>query len=123
MRSSAKRDYLFLAAISAFISCASLVFYFRYNEFLLYGDAVAHINIARRVFDSRTPGFLELATVWLPLPHLVNIPFVINDWLWRTGLGASVPSMLAYSAGVSGIFRLVRRLPSRAAAWMAAILY
>ena len=67
MRSSAQRDYLFLAAISAFISCASLIFYFRHNELLLYGDAVAHINIARRVFDSRTPGFLELGTVWLPL--------------------------------------------------------
>jgi len=121
--SPAKRDYLLLLAISSVISCASLVFYFRHNELLLYGDAVAHINIARHIFDSRTPGFLEFGTVWLPLPHLVNIPFVMNDWLWRTGLGASVPSMLAYLAGAFGIFRLVRALASRAAAWIAVMLY
>ena len=46
---------------------------------MLYGDAVAHINIARRVFDSRTPGLLQLGTVWLPLPHLLMIPFLISD--------------------------------------------
>ena len=30
------------------------------GEILLYGDAVAHINIARRVFDSRTPGLAAI---------------------------------------------------------------
>ncbi len=45
----------------------SFLFYFRHGDMLLYGDAVAHINIARRVFDSRTPGLLQLGTVWLPL--------------------------------------------------------
>ena len=54
-------------------TCASLtafLIYFRNGEILLFGDAVAHINIARRVFDSRTPGLLQLGTVWLPLPHV-----------------------------------------------------
>ena len=39
----------------------SFLFYFRRGDILLYGDAVAHINIARRVFDSRTPGLCNWA--------------------------------------------------------------
>ena len=68
---------------------------------LLYGDAVAHINIARRVFDSRTPGLLQLGTVWLPLPHLLMIPFLLSTSLWQTGIGGSIPSMAAYVFGTS----------------------
>ena len=118
-----KPDYLLLTLLSAGISVGALVFYFRHNELLLYGDAVAHINIARRVFDSRTPGIFQLGTVWLPLPHLLEIPFIVNDWMWRTGFGAAIPSMLAYIAGALGVFRLVRAGASRASAWIAALIY
>src|SRR5215467_12784707 len=119
----ARRDSLFLAAIAAAVSISALIFYFHRDAILLYGDAVAHINIGRRVFDSRTPGLFQLGTVWLPLPHLLDIPFIWNNWMWQTGLGASIPSMLAYVAGTLGIFRLVRGLASGAAAWIAAAIY
>jgi len=117
------RDYLFLTIISTVISCVALALYFRHGAILLYGDAVAHINIARHVFDSRTPGILELGTVWLPLPHVLDMPFVVNDWMWRTGLGGSIPSMIAYVTGALGVFRLVRGRASRSAAWIAALIY
>src|SRR5579859_4510461 len=118
-----RRDCLLLAALSAVVSAAALAFYFYQNTLLLYGDAVAHINIARRVFDSRTPGLFQLGTVWLPLPHLLDIPFIVNGRMWQTGLGASIPSMVAYVAGVLGIYRLVRGLASRSSAWIAALIY
>jgi len=114
------------------VSIASFLFYLRRGEVLLYGDAVAHINIARRVFDSRTPGLLQLGTVWLPLPHLLMIPFLLSDWAWRTGVGGSIPSLAAYVLGAVGVFRLVRGALSfssradsaaRIAAWGAAIVY
>jgi len=99
---------------------------------MLYGDAVAHINIARRVFDSKTPGLLQLGTVWLPLPHLLMLPFLISDEMWRRGVGGSIPSMIAYVFGVVGMFRLLRGVLSRGgdsdgaariAAWIAAIIF
>ena len=62
------REIALLAWLTACVSILSFLFYLRRGEILLYGDAVAHINIARRVFDSRTPGLLQLGTVWLPLP-------------------------------------------------------
>jgi len=122
-KSRIRRDQLCLAGLVSIVSLSALVFYYHHNAILLYGDAVAHINIARRVFDSRTPGLVQLGTVWLPLPHLLDIPWIIDDRLWRSGVGASIPSMIAYVAGALGIFRLVRGLASRASAWIAALIY
>ena len=102
-----------LTWLATSVSVFSFLFYFQRGEVLLYGDAVAHINIARRVFDSKTPGLLQLGTVWLPLPHLLMIPFIISMKMWRTGAGGSIPSMGAYVFGVAGIFRLTRDALSR----------
>ena len=104
------RETLSVAAAAALLSLVSFMIYYRAGDILLYGDAVAHINIARRVFDSRTPGLLQLGTVWLPLPHLLIMPFVASSRLWQTGIGGSIPSMLAYVLGVIGIFRLMQAL-------------
>jgi hypothetical protein len=123
MTAAARRDTLLLAGLTAAISVGALIFYYHQGTILLYGDAVAHINIARRVFDSRTPGLVQLGTVWLPLPHILDIPFIVNNRMWQTGLGGSIPSMIAYIAGVLGVFRLVRVLASRSAAWIAALAY
>jgi hypothetical protein len=116
------RDYLLVTVCACVASLASFWWFFWHRELLLYGDAVAHINIARRVFDSRTPGVEQLGTVWLPLPHVLSIPFVVNDWMWRSGVGGSIPSMVAYVLAVVGIFRLVRGRAGRFAAYLAAAL-
>src|SRR6202011_4233707 len=97
-----------LAWLAVCVSVFSFLFYFRRGDVLLYGDAIAHINIARRVFDSKAPGLLQLGTVWLPLPHLLMIPFLFSNWMWNSGVGGSIPSMAAYVFGTLGIFRLVR---------------
>jgi hypothetical protein len=120
---SSRRDYWLLTGLCAVVSIGALIFYYHQGAILLYGDAVAHINIARRVFDSRTPTLFGLGTVWLPLPHLLDIPFIANHRMWQSGLGGSIPSMLSYLAGTLGVFRLVRGLASRSAAWIAALIY
>ena len=50
------RETALVAQFAACVSFISFAYYFQHGDLLLYGDAVAHINIARRVFDSRTPG-------------------------------------------------------------------
>lgn len=121
-----------VAWIASVVSVTSFFYYFYRGELLLYGDAVAHINIARRVFDSCTPGLLQLGTVWLPLPHLAMVPFLVSDRFWRTGLGGSVPSMIAYVFGAVGIFRYLRNIfrvngephnGARFAAWCTVLIY
>jgi len=54
-KSSPDSDLSLLAWLATCVSIFSFLFYYRQSEVLLYGDAIAHINIARRVFDSRTP--------------------------------------------------------------------
>src|SRR5882757_3978768 len=92
-----------VAGLAACVSVVAFLIYLGRDQILLYGDAVAHINIARRVFDSRTPGPLQLGTVWLPLPHLLAMPFLISDWAWRTAVGGSIPTMIAYVSYLIGI--------------------
>lgn len=122
-KAQTRLDYWFLALLTGLISIAALRVFYARGAMLLDGDALAHINIARRVFDSRTPGLFQLGTVWLPLPHLLDIPFIVNDWLWRTALGGSIPSLLAYIVGTLGVFRVVQGMSSRTAAWIAALVY
>jgi hypothetical protein len=130
-RSYSEIEFVRLVWLGIFISVFSFLYYYRHSEVLLHGDAVAHINIARRVFDSRTPGLLQLGTVWLPLPHLLILPFVVSSKLWQSGIGGSIPSMAGFVFGMMGIFRLVRATSGRESetvegsygAWIAALLY
>ena len=70
---------LCLMALSA--AATLLVSHFRWT--LYYGDAEAHLNIARRILDSRTPGYDQIGTSWLPLPHLFTLALVSDDRFWR----------------------------------------
>lgn len=95
-----------LAAVSA----AALWWFYRNGYLLYYGDAVAHLNIARRIVDSRTPGLDQIGTVWLPLPHLLAAPLARNDFLWRSGLAGAIPSAVSFVVAGCFLFAAARRL-------------
>ena len=95
-------------AFSMAASFAAIVWSWNHAAMLNYGDSVAHLHIARRVFDSRTARFSELGSVWLPLPHILLIPFVQNYAWWANGLAGVIPSASAYIASCAGIYRLAR---------------
>ncbi len=93
----------------AALSLAAIAWSFLHNAQLNYGDAVAHLHIARRVLDSRIPRFTELGSVWLPLPHLLMMPFVqVYSW-WVNGVAGTIPSALAWLVACIGLYRLARR--------------
>jgi hypothetical protein len=77
---------------------------------LLYGDAVAHLAIARRILDAKWPGLAQMGGVWLPLPHVLMLPFIMNMRMWQTGLAAAPMSMLSFAVSVAGVWRLSRRM-------------
>jgi hypothetical protein len=83
-------------ALTAFASLAAWVAWSRDYTFY-YGDAEAHLNIARRIFDSRTPNGEQIGTVWLPLTHLLITPFARVDSLWINGLAGVIPSVLCFA--------------------------
>lgn len=90
---------------------------------LLYGDAVAHLGIARRILDARYPGLAQLGGVWLPLPHLLMLPFVQRmDW-WQNGAAGAWPSLAAYVFANTGIYALARKLVPQAWAFAATAFF
>lgn len=91
-----------------------------HHRLLLYGDATAHLAIARRMVDSATPGWAQWGTVWLPLPHLLMAPLVWFLPLWKNGLAGAAPSWLALGVATWLLHRLVwRGWGAGAAAWAA----
>jgi hypothetical protein len=99
-------------AVMAACGAASLIaiaWSWNHDALLNYGDAEAHLHIARRVFDSHRPGLTQLGSVWLPLPHLLMIPFVAVFSWWRSGLAGLIPSAVAWLASCWGLYRLARR--------------
>ena len=109
---------------AAFIASASAVWWsWSHNAFLLYGDAEAHIHIARRLFDSHRPGITQLGSVWLPLPHLLLVPFLLVDSWWRSGFAPVIPSAGCYLLACLGLYRLARIWLSPAAAALALTIF
>ncbi len=107
---------------------------------LYYGDAEAHLNIARRILDSRTPGPEQLGAVRLPLPHVLMIPLVMhsglhddvdrgasqgaNDAWWRSGLAGVIPSCMAFVLAGIFLFAAARRAyASTSAAFAVALVF
>ncbi|MBI1862731.1 glycosyltransferase family 39 protein [Candidatus Microgenomates bacterium] len=86
---------------------------FSHNYVQTYNDAASHLNIARRVVDSLTPGLAQIGTVWLPLPHLLMLLFAWNDLLWHTGFAGSIVSMSAYVMSVVFMYKTIRLVTER----------
>ncbi len=116
-------ETLVVAWLALGIALVALAWCVRHGTLLLYGDAVAHLHIARRVFDSITPGYRQLGSVWLPLPHLLLIPFVWNMAWWQNGLAGACVSIPSYVLGCAGIYRLARMWLDRSAAIVVVAFY
>ncbi len=106
---------------TAALSAAATLFVSRAGWTLYYGDAEAHLNIARRIVDSRTPGYDQIGTAWLPLPHLLTLPLVTNDGLWRNGLAGAIPSSICFVIASSFLFAAMRRVTESSPAALAAL--
>ena len=115
-------EWLVVVAFSVAASALAALWSWQNHAMLNYGDAVAHLHIARRVIDSHRPGLSQLGSVWLPLPHLLMIPFVAVYAWWANGIAGLIPSALAYIAGCAGIYRLARHW-LRPTAAVAALLF
>jgi hypothetical protein len=83
-----------VSLLLALLITAAAAWFFRHGYLLYYGDAQAHLNASRGIIDSHTPGYGQIGTPWLPLLHLICLPFVRNDWLWSTGLAGTIPVAL-----------------------------
>ncbi|MBA3868877.1 MAG: glycosyltransferase [Anaerolineae bacterium] len=107
----AKEKWLVLTFVTACIAgLIATIYYFLNHDLLIYKDASSHLGIARLMFDNARPGLAHLGGVWLPLPHLLMLPFSAVDYFWRTGLAGACVSMPSYVITAVYIFLAARRL-------------
>lgn len=110
VRPATREEMLPVMLAAVLLGFMALIVCFNHGYVLLYGDAVAHLGIARRILDSRNPGLVQLGGVWLPLPHLLMLPLVQKMEWWQSGLAGTWPSLACYILGVAGFYRLCRRM-------------
>jgi hypothetical protein len=101
---------LLIAIAVAAAGAAAAVHYHALGLALAHYDARAHLVVARRVFDSLTPGWQQVGAVWLPLPHLLNALPVQNDFLYRTGASAITISILSMALAAGSFAWIVQRV-------------
>lgn len=102
-----------VGALASALSVVAFMVALSRNEVLRYSDAVSHLLIARRVVDSPTPGATQLGDAWLPLPHIMMLPFVWVNWLYTSGLAGSIGSMAAFVAGCVLMYLIVFRFTGK----------
>ena len=92
------------------ISIGAFIIYYFNGLGLSYNDARSHLDIGRRVVEGLKPGMAQLGSVWLPLPHVLMIPTVWNDFFWHSGLSGAIISMISYVATSALIYLILRIL-------------
>lgn len=92
------------------ISIWNFIYYYQSGLGLAYNDARSHLDIGRRVVEGLKPGLAQLGSVWLPLPHILMIPTIWNDFMWHSGLSGALPSMISFVVTGYVIYRLLDHL-------------
>jgi hypothetical protein len=109
-----RRAGLLVFMTAAILSVASFGFFFSHDMTNLYGDGIAHVNIARKVVDSPDDSlwqrYVQIGSPWLPLQTVLMLPLVANEWMWRTGMAGSIVSMISYAVAALSLYLLARNL-------------
>jgi len=100
----------FIIVLLSIISIANFIFYYHNGLGLAYNDTRLHLDIGRRVVEGLKPGLAQLGSVWLPLPHLLMVPTIWNDFMWHSGLAGALVSMISFVATGALIYLFLKEL-------------
>ncbi len=95
---------------------AFFFYYYTHQLTVAHYDAKAHLLVARRLVDSLEPGYAQMGAHWLPLIHLLYLPFVIFDAQYRSGFLPSLISVFAFAFSGWLAYRISYRFTGSAAA-------
>jgi len=108
------RPVLAISIVAIVVSVGSFLYFFANDMTNVYGDGVAHVNIARKVVDSPDGSlwrrYIQIGSPWLPLQTVLMLPLVTNDWMWRTGVAGSIVSMSSFVIGAVSLYLLAATL-------------
>ena len=106
---SRARPAVLVGLVAFVIAVVAQVWAHRTNVVFAFWDAQAHLDIARRVSDSLTPGLQMLGTVWLPVPHLLLLlPVQVDRWWW-TGIAGGIIGIMAFVGAAVALHDILLR--------------
>lgn len=101
---------ILIVIIASVVSVAMFRMYYNNHLGLAYNDSRSHLDIGRRVVEGLKPGLAQLGSVWLPLPHILMVPTIWNDFFWHSGLSGAIQSMLSFVFTCYLIYRILGKL-------------
>ena len=101
---------LTVLALAIGAAIAASIWSFQTHSMLIYGDARAHLNVARHVTDGLRPGPTQLGSVWLPMPHILMVPLTVWRSLWHSGAAGAIVGGACYVYAAVRLFGLVEEL-------------
>lgn len=105
-----------IPVLGAAVGAACFSYYYRLGLTIAHYDAKAHLVVARRIVDSIVPGYAQMGVNWLPLLHLLYLPFVLFDSQYRSGLIPSLISVASFALSGWLVFRIAHRATGSTAA-------
>ena len=78
------------------------------HSLLYYSDSISHLVRARQLIDYSSPGLEQMGTVWLPLPHLMLLPFSLVDLLFKTGIAGTFVSLPSLAIAAAIIYKIIK---------------
>ena len=120
-----KEEYLFaLVVLLIAVTAAVLLYNDNRHVFLYFGDAASHIVKSRILIDSQHFSLDTIGPVWLPLPHLMLLPFAAVDSLFFSGVAGPVLGIPCLIGTGLLLLAVVRRITeSRPIAFLSACLF
>lgn len=85
-----------LGVVLSLVAVACFTNFYLNGLGLSYNDARSHLDIGRRVVEGLKPGMAQLGSVWLPLPHILMVLTIWNDFMWHSGLSGALISMISF---------------------------
>ncbi|MEM3159993.1 MAG: glycosyltransferase family 39 protein [Nitrososphaera sp.] len=111
-----RRNIAILMSLVVISGLATALYMYSIDRYALvyYGDAGSHLIASRKLFDwKENPGWDQIGTVWLPLPHFLLMFPSLADVLFFSGfagLAISLPSLALTSIF---LYKMVERVLSK----------
>ncbi|MEO9294447.1 MAG: glycosyltransferase family 39 protein [Nitrososphaera sp.] len=101
---------LLLVTVSGIVSALYMYSVDRYS-LVYYGDASSHLITSRKLLDwKENPGWNQLGTVWLPLPHFLLMFPSIVDGMFFTGFAGLAISLSSQAITSIILYKMVTRV-------------
>jgi len=93
--------------LALFASILSFGHFYRQGTITAFSDAQARLLISRSVISGLHAGLAQLGAVWPPIPQILVVPFVWNEFLYSSGIAGAIISMLSYIVAAAFLFKLI----------------